>query len=276
MRIFESAFDDWVTMTASYSTERELAAQAARAGGRLLLEWQGRFSIRRKGINDLVTEADHAAQDVIQKLIERRFPDDDFLGEESTAKPRRSKRRWIVDPLDGTTNYVHGFPFFCTSVAFEAEGQFVAGAIYDPVRNECYSAALGQGADCNGTPLHVSSIDSLDDALLCAGFPADLRTNHDPIDVFAKVAERSYAVRRLGSAALAVAYVAAGKGDAFWAHQVSPWDVGAGVVLVREAGGSATHFNGTPYIAEAGDLIVTNGLLHAATTSIVMGSTRAV
>ena len=232
--------------------------------------------MRRKGINDVVTEADYAAQDAVQKMIERRFPDDDFLGEESTAKPRRSRRRWVVDPLDGTTNYVHGFPFFCTSVAFEAEGQFVAGAIYDPVRNECFSAALGQGADCNGTPLHVSSIDSFDDAILCAGFPADLRSNREPIEVFARFAESSYAVRRLGSAALAVAYVAAGKADAFWAHNVAPWDVGAGVVLVREAGGVASHFNGKPYGAEAADLVATNGLIHAATTSIIKGSARAV
>jgi len=263
-------------MAISYSTERELAAQAARAGGRLLLEWQGRFSIRRKGVNDVVTEADHAAQDAIQKLIERRFPDDDFLGEESTAPPRRSARRWVVDPLDGTTNYVHGFPFFCTSVAFEADGQFVAAAIYDPVRSECYSAALGQGADCNGTPLSVSTIDSLDDALLCAGFPADLRVNRAPSDCFVRFAERSYAVRRLGSAALAAAYVAAGKVEAFWAHHVSPWDVGAAVVMIREAGGIASHFDLRPFTAQAPDLLASNGLLHAATLEVIKGVGRAV
>jgi myo-inositol-1(or 4)-monophosphatase len=263
-------------MAHSYSMERELAAAAARVGGRILLDWQGRFSIRRKGVNDVVTEADHAAQDAVQKMIERRFPGDDFLGEESTAAPRRSGRRWIVDPLDGTTNYVHGFPFFCTSVAFEVDGQFVAGAICDPVRNECFSAALGQGADCNGAPLHVSTIADLDDAMLCAGFPADLRSDRGPLDAFVAFAEKSYAVRRLGSAALAAAYVAAGRVDAFWAHRVSSWDVGAAVVIVREAGGVASHFNQSPYTAEAPDLLASNGLLHAAVLESVRRSGRAV
>jgi myo-inositol-1(or 4)-monophosphatase len=263
-------------MAASYSLEREWAANAARAGGRLLLDWQGRFSVRRKGVNDFVTEADHAAQDAIQKMLERRFPGDDFLGEESAAPPRRSGRRWIVDPLDGTTNYVHGFPFFCTSVALEAEGHFVAGAIYDPVRNECFSAALGQGADCNGAPLSVSTIDSLDDAVLCAGFPADLRADRAPLDAFVKFAERSYAVRRMGSAALAAVYVAAARVDAFWAHHVSPWDVGAAAVIVREAGGLASHFNRSPYTASAPDILATNGLLHGCVCEVIRSTGRAV
>jgi myo-inositol-1(or 4)-monophosphatase len=258
-------------MSISFSAERELAASAARAGGKLLLEWRGRFSVRRKGVNDVVTEADHAAQDAIQQLIERRFPNDDFLGEESDARPRRSQRRWIVDPLDGTTNYVHGFPFFCTSVAFEADGKFVAGAVYDPVRNECFSAALGAGADCNGAPLLVSTVDDLDDALICAGFPADVRTNREPVESFVRFSERSYAVRRLGSAALGVAYVAAGRFDVFWSHRVSPWDVGASAVIVREAGGLVSHFDGRPYAAEAYDLLATNGLLHAKTAELIVG-----
>jgi myo-inositol-1(or 4)-monophosphatase len=263
-------------MTNSFAIEREVAAAAAKAGGRILLDWRGRFSVKRKGVNDVVTEADHAAEDAVRQMIERRFPDYDFLGEESVAKPRRSKRRWIVDPLDGTSNYVHGFPFFCTSVAFESEGRFVAGAIYDPVRNECYSAALGQGADCNGSPLAVSAIDSMDDALICIGFPADLRTFREPVDAFVKFSERSYAVRRLGSAALGTVYVAAGKFDSFWSHKVSPWDVAAAAVIVREAGGQATHFNGSPYIADAPDLLATNGLLHAAHLELLNGNRRAV
>jgi myo-inositol-1(or 4)-monophosphatase len=209
-------------------------------------------------------------------LLARRFPRDDFLGEESTAEPRRSQRRWIVDPLDGTTNYVHGFPFFCTAVAFESEGQFVAGAICDPLRNECFSGAIGQGADCNGAPLAVSTIDAIDDAVLCAGFPADLRTNREPIDCFGRFAERSFAVRRLGSAALAAAYVAAGRADAFWAHRVSPWDVAAGAVLVREAGGVASHFDGRPYADDGPDLLASNGLLHAVVLETIKETSRVV
>ena len=256
-------------MASSFSAEREWAANAARAGGKLLLEWRGRFSVRRKGVNDVVTEADHAAQDAIQQLLARRFPNDDFLGEETAAVARRSHRRWIVDPLDGTTNYVHGFPFFCTSVAFESEGKFVAGAIYDPVRNECYSAALGEGADCNGVPLQASKVDALDDSLICIGFPADLRTAPEAIPAFIRFSDRSLSVRRLGSAALGVVYVAAGKFDAFWSHRVSPWDVGAGVVIVREAGGLASHFDGSPYTAERMDLLASNGLIHGSTLELI-------
>src|SRR5262245_44069741 len=191
-------------MIASLRQERDVAVQAAKAAGRVLLDWQGRFSIRRKGANDVVTEADQAAQDAIFKAIERRFPKDGFVGEEGGNVRTDAKRRWIVDPLDGTSNYVHGMPFFCVSIALEVDGQPVVGVVYDPVRNECFAASAGEGADCNGVPIHASTIAVLDDALICGGMPADVRANQESTRAFVSLAQRTYAVRRLGSAALAL------------------------------------------------------------------------
>ena len=254
-------------MKVGWKTEREVAVQCVRAAGRVLLDWQGKFSVKKKGPNDVVTEADHAAQETIRKILERRFPGDEFLGEEggptspSASKPRR---RWIVDPLDGTSNYVHRFPFFCSSVAFEVDGELVAGAVFDPNQNECFSASAGGGADCNGIPISVSSESHPDDALICAGLPAEAGRHPTALPTFVEMSKNAWAVRRLGSAALAMAYVAAGRFDAFWAHQVQIWDVGAAAVMVREAGGLATHFDQSTYRDGRGDILASNGLIHEA------------
>jgi myo-inositol-1(or 4)-monophosphatase len=248
-------------MVVRWQTERDAAAQAARQAGRVLLEWSDKFTIQRKGVGDFVTEADHAAQESIRKRIARQFPDDDFVGEEGSAPGKNgAARRWIVDPLDGTFNYTHGFSFYCVSIALEVEGVLVAGAIYDPVRQECFSAGAGGGADCNGAPIHVSSIDVMEDALLCAGFPIN---EYAPATrAFIESTRRSWSVRRLGSAALALAYVAAGRAESFWAHKIQAWDVAAGALLVAEAGGVVTHLDGARYGTAKGEILGTNGLVH--------------
>ena len=261
-------------MIAEWTRERDVAVQAAKEAGRLLLDWRGRFTVSRKGVNDLVTEADRAAQDLVQKRLLRQYPDDGFLGEEDPdggAVPANG-RRWIVDPLDGTTNYIHGFPMFCVSIALESAGELVAGVIYDPLADECFAAARGAGAACNGKPLHGSAVASLDDALVSVGFPADVNRSPRSLAAFQSMSRRGWALRRLGSAALAAAYVAAGRIDAFFAHQVNSWDIAAGVVLTREAGGAATILDGrTPYRAHATEALLTNGLLHAALATELAG-----
>jgi myo-inositol-1(or 4)-monophosphatase len=261
-------------MIAEWARERDVATQAAREAGRLLLERRGRAAVSRKGVNDLVTDVDRAAQELLRQRLLRAFPDDGFLGEEDAHAnvPGASGRRWIVDPIDGTTNYVHGFPMFCVSVALEARGRLSVGVIHDPCADECFAGSTGGGAACNGKPLQVSSWDRMDDALVSAGFPADVMKSPASIDAFLSMTRQGWAVRRLGSAALAAAYVAAGRLDVFWAHRVQPWDIAAGVVLVREAGGQATLLDGrTPYEATRTELLATNGLLHPALTAELAG-----
>ena len=227
--------------------------------------WAGRFSIRSKGRNDFVTEADHAAQEAVQEVLLRRFPDDGFLGEEDAGVPRpQGRRRWIVDPLDGTTNYVHGFPFFCVSIGLEAAGKLVVGVVHDPIRKETFSAAAGGGAWCNSTALHVTGCPDLSDALLSVGLPADMEKVPDALGCFERLSKSARSLRRMGSAALSLAYVAAGRLDGYWAHHVHPWDAAGGIVLVREAGGIATNFGSSEYSIDRRDLTASNGLIHDA------------
>jgi myo-inositol-1(or 4)-monophosphatase len=249
-----------------WDSEPEAASQAAQQAGQILLDWAGRFSIQRKAVNDLVTEADHAAQAAIQKRLQRQFPNDAFLGEESppaTPSTRGQARRWIVDPLDGTTNYVHGLPFYCVSIGLEANSELVVGIVYDPIRKECFTAAKGRGAKRNGVPIHVSDTSVLRDGLVGVGLPTDMTANSVPGAIMLRQSTETRAMRRLGSAALALAYVAAGRLDAFWGHTLNPWDSAGGAVLVREAGGRATNHNGRDYSADDPDLLASNGLLHS-------------
>lgn len=251
-----SSVDQW-------RTEKQVAIQAAQQAGKVLLDWAGRFTVRSKGVNDLVTEADHAAQKLIHQKLAFHFPGDDFLEEEGERQTEfLSSRRWIIDPLDGTTNYVHGLPLYCVSIALEADGELVVGVIHDPNRNECFAAAKGLGATCNGRMIQVSGASRLTDSLLCVGLPADLGNAPGAADAFARMSARSRSVRRLGTAALAMAYVAAGRLDGYWAANLHPWDAAAGVILIREAGGQVTNFTGNPYDLYTPDIVVSNGLIH--------------
>ncbi len=235
--------------------------QAAKAGGRVLLGWRDRFVARAKGPADLVTEADLASQATIRDIIGQAFPDHDFVGEEdvpsryaaSGAGEARAASgsphgyRWYVDPLDGTTNYVHKLEHYCVSVALEHQGRILVGSVYDPVRDECFTAAAGKGAYLNGQPLSTSQTDRLEAALVACSFSAQVPRGSPEVRRFVELLHRSQATRRLGSAALNLCYVAAGRLDAYWASSVQAWDVAAGVLLVQEAGGCVTRIDGTAF-----------------------------
>lgn len=228
----------------------ETCEAAARAGGQQLLEWRGRFQTRQKGLRDFVTDADFASQSAIESLLKVRFPQYRFIGEEqikTTRPPDSNELTWIVDPLDGTTNYVHGYPNYAVSVAVARGAELLAGVIYDPLRDQLFSAGKGQGAFCNGVRRHVSAVTALTESLVAVSLPANVeRTSPDLLD-FIEIVQISQAVRRSGSAALNLAHVANGWLDAFWAAHIHPWDVAAGVLLIREAGGLVTGRNGEEF-----------------------------
>lgn len=224
---------------------------AARAGGSVLTQYRNKFSVREKGPADLVTEADVASQVAVRDLVLGEFPDHAFLGEEDSGDAEfthstdvESEFTWIVDPLDGTTNYVHGLENYCVSVALKQNVNIIAGAIYDPVRDVCFHATIGGGAFRDEQRLQVSDTRQLDQALVAASLPARVPRGSGEIDRFVEVMLQCQAIRRLGSAALNLCYVAAGQLDAYWATSVKQWDVAAGLLIVAEAGGQVSHING--------------------------------
>jgi len=231
----------------------ETATRAARAAGKLLLEMQAGITVREKGPKDLVTEADLAAQEVIRDILLGEFPSHEFVGEEDNLPPMPahssgSRCRWIVDPLDGTTNYVHRLQTFAVSIAVECGGVMQAGVVFDPVMDECYTAVAGEGAFLNGERIGTSSCNSLEKCLAAASFSTELNPQSPEIARFVRMLIECRAVRRLGSAALNLCYVAAGRLDAYWATSVKPWDVAAGVLMVQEAGGMVSHIHGDEYL----------------------------
>ena len=231
----------------SLSRLLETCEAAARAGGEELRAWRGRFQTREKGVADLVTDADIASQKAVQQVILARYPEHAFLGEEQSAEPfslRADQLTWVVDPLDGTTNYVHGYPNYAVSVAVARGNQVLAGVIYDPVNNQCFAAAAGQGATCNGERLKVSTTSAVASALVAVSLPARTDRNAPDLLDFIEVVQVCQAVRRSGSAALNLAHVATGALDAFWATHIHPWDVAAGILLIQEAGGIVTARDG--------------------------------
>jgi myo-inositol-1(or 4)-monophosphatase len=235
-----------------------VAEQAARVGGRVLQDWRGRFSVREKGPADLVTDADEASQEVVRLTILTAFPDHDVLAEEDRAlEERRSDYRWIVDPLDGTTNYVHGVPHYAVSIAMEHNGRLIAAAVYDPSADECFTAGLGVGARVNSTPIRASETTVLDEALVAVSFPALVERGSRSLEDFLKLIVRSRAVRRTGSAALNLCYVAAGRFDAYSARETRPWDVAAGALLVQEARGVIVGIDGRPFTVDKPQFIAT-------------------
>ena len=225
--------------------------RAARIGGEVLLSYRDKFQVREKGPADLVTEADLASQAAIRECLLASFPDHDFLGEEddpAAAQRSESDFTWIVDPLDGTTNYVHGLENYSVSVALQQRAgtgtKIIEGAIYDPVRDHCFRATLGGGAYCNDTKLQVSEVKELNKALIAASLPAKIARDSSEICRFVDIMLSCQAIRRLGSAALNLCYVAAGQLDGYWATSVKQWDVAAGLLLVAEAGGQVSHISG--------------------------------
>lgn len=242
-----------------------VAEEAARAGARELTSWRGRFAAREKALHDLVTEADLASEQAVRQVIAAHYPDHGVLGEEAPALDQLDRPYcWVVDPLDGTTNYVHGFPCYGVSIAAAQRGRLLAGVVYDPERDECFAAAAGRGATLNGKRITASGVGAVADALLAVSFPAHLTPQSPDLGAFLRMAPLCQAVRRTGSAALNLAYVACGRLDGHWAHEIHPWDAAAGVLLVQEAGGVATASNGQPFnLAEGNYLAAATADLHA-------------
>jgi myo-inositol-1(or 4)-monophosphatase len=224
----------------------ETCELAARAGASELLSWRGRFETREKAPADLVTDADLASQAAIRAEIAARFPHHLFVGEEKTSQVEVGDDDfvWLVDPLDGTTNYIHGYPCYAVSIAVARGRELLAGVIYDPLANELFFAEQGRGAWCNGERLKTSNVASVGEALVAVSLPPRVGPETPDLADFIRMVQYSQAVRRSGSAALNLAYVAHGRLDAFWATKIQPWDVAAGVLLVREAGGIVTGRDG--------------------------------
>jgi myo-inositol-1(or 4)-monophosphatase len=235
------------------------AEEAALAAGHILQDWAGRFTVSEKGPADLVTEADVAAQAAIHQILQARFPDHGFLGEEGLNSIPGAEYRWIIDPLDGTSNYVHRFPYYAVSIGLAHRGKLVAGVIHDPTRGEMFSAALGLGATLDGKPIRCSRFDRLSQAMVIASFPPGVTADSQPIRRFLTVLAHAQTIHRSGSAALNLAYVAAGRLDGFWSTSLKPWDVAAGALIVAEAGGRVTKMDGSPLEIAVPDLLSTNG-----------------
>jgi myo-inositol-1(or 4)-monophosphatase len=250
---------------------KEVARDAALRAGKLLNDRLGdKLTIGFKGEIDLVTEMDFASEKLIIDTIRRDFPEAEILAEEEGVLGAHSESRWIIDPLDGTTNYAHGYPVFCVSIGYETVGEVVFGVIYDPTREELFSAEKGLGATLNGKPIHVSDTSELGKSLLCTGFPYDIR--HDPlnnIDCFSEMVLHAQAIRRDGSAALNLCYTAMGRFDGFWELKLKPWDMAAGALIVREAGGEVSLIGPGQFDIYKQEVLATNGRIHQAMQDVL-------
>jgi len=234
----------------------QVCESAARAGGRVLQEWVGRFKATSKGPRDLVTEADHASQAEVRRVLLEAFPAHGFVGEEGeggrpplppgAAGHSGSGTRWIVDPLDGTTNYVHGFPAYCVSIALADGDDLVVAAIYDPLRDECFTARRGGGARLNGEPITAARVDAPAEAVAAVSFPAQVTPDSPAIADFLAVLPHAHSIRRTGSTALNLAYLACGRLHAFWVRRICCWDAAAGILIAREAGCAVGPFRDGP------------------------------
>lgn len=254
-----------------FETERKVARQAAREGGAVLKDLFGHLtSATYKGERDLVTEADLASERVITDRIGRIFPQDSILSEEAGMWNREGRRTWLIDPLDGTVNYAHGFPFFAVSIALEEESEVVLGVVLDPFTGECFETWKGGGAWVNQVPISVSRVPVLEKALVATGFPYDLRQRASRVlGLFEKMVLLAQGVRRPGAAALDLCYVASGRMDGFWEEGLHPWDTAAGILLVNEAGGITTTYEGQPYTPYQDTLVAANPLIHARMVSVL-------
>jgi len=240
-------------------------AEIAREAGALLIKYfEARVKIEYKGEVDLVTEADRKSDALILERIRAQWPNHDVMGEEGTRIESGSDYRWYVDPLDGTTNFAHGFPVFCVSLALEFKGQRIAGVVYDPTRNELFSAEQGRGAYLNNRPIRVSAVDNLAECLVATGFPSHKRHKNPNVFFYHQITLRTHGVRRAGSAALDLCSVACGRFDAFWEFNLNPWDTAAGVLIVEEAGGQVSDFSGAPFNINSRETLASNSLVHEA------------
>jgi myo-inositol-1(or 4)-monophosphatase len=242
----------------------ETAVLAARDAGALLKERFGKLLvIEKKGEINLVTDADRAAEDLIKSIISDKFPDHNIKAEEGTETNHSSEYLWLVDPLDGTTNFAHGFPVYSVSIALMKNTELIAACVYNPNLNECFSAERGAGAFLNENAIKVSTSGSLGNSFMATGFPYDIRESaENNLAEFAAFSISSMAIRRAGSAALDLSYIACGRFDGYWEQKLSPWDIAAGILLVEEAGGQVTDYCGKPYDIFKGTIAASNGRIH--------------
>jgi myo-inositol-1(or 4)-monophosphatase len=239
-----------------------MSAIAREAGALLMQYFHQHLKIEYKGDADLVTAADRASEVLIRNRIREQWPGHDVLGEEQGLSDQGSEYRWYVDPLDGTTNFAHGYPVFCVSMGLEYRGQRIAAVVYDPTRDEMFSAEQGRGAHFNGEAVHVSKTATLKESLLATGFPSHKRHKNPNIYFYHQITLHSHGVRRAGSAALDLCNVAAGRFDGFWEFNLNPWDTAAGVLIVEEAGGMVTRFDGSAFELNSRETLASNGLIH--------------
>ena len=260
----EAAAPEWEWVPRASAIARE-------AGARLREFFSKGVATEYKGDVDIVTVADRTAEKLIRERLAEAFPEHGIFGEEGTRDRLEGEFRWYVDPLDGTTNFAHGFPQFCVSLGLEKrpkgiapdeDGTLVAAVIYDPLRDELFAAERGRGARLNGRPMQVSRTPELGEALLATGFPSRKRHEHPNIHFYQEFCLRSHGVRRAGSAALDLAYVASGRLDGFWEFNLNPWDTAAGILLVEEAGGRVTDFSGNKFKLDSREILASNNLIH--------------
>jgi myo-inositol-1(or 4)-monophosphatase len=252
-------------MHEQYDKYKQIAELAAREAGAIQIDGLGKTrTVNYKSAFNIVTDIDKACEAKIIEIIRQEFPADDFLAEESGAtEGGGGTRRWIIDPLDGTTNYAHGYPFFAVSIAVEEEGKVIVGMVYNAVSDELFSAQLGGGAYCNNAKIKVSNTDAIEQSLLSTGFPYDtMEANDDNMLRFTTLTDQSHGVRRDGSAALDLCFVACGRSDGFWETGLSPWDTAAGSLIVTEAGGVVTDLTGEEFDLQSGRLLASNGHIH--------------
>ncbi len=251
---------DWPDSTVAADELLQVGCEAAREAGGILKDWAGRFTVSEKSPANLVTEADLASQDAIHARIHSRFPDHNFLGEEGLSERNSdSPWRWVIDPLDGTSNYVHGFPYFAVNIALQFGLELMVAVTYDPNRDELFTAMRGRGAWVNGRPIRPTAVMNLRDAMVVASLPVACRPEHRAVQQFLSVMPHVQTIQRTGSAALNLAYVASGRIDAFWSSSLKPWDMAAGILLVQEAGGRVSRMQGQPVDIEIPDLLSSNG-----------------
>jgi myo-inositol-1(or 4)-monophosphatase len=240
-------------------------AEIAREAGALLMDYfRQNVKVEYKGEADLVTIADRKSEALIRERIGKRWPTHDILGEEEGLRDTGSDYRWYVDPLDGTTNFAHGFPVFCVSLGLDYKGKRIAGVIYDPTRDELFAAEQGSGAYLNQQRIHVSKTENLAECLVATGFPSHKRHKNPNIFFYHQITLHTHGVRRAGSAALDLCCVACGRFDGFWEFNLNPWDTAAGVLMVQEAGGEVTDFKGGPFQLQSRETLASNGLVHLA------------
>ncbi len=251
-------------MGAILNNERKVAFRAALEAGKFIQSRVGDIKqIDYKSAFNLVTDVDKASEEMILKIILGEFPDDQIVAEESGISQKKSKRIWYIDPVDGTTNFAHSYPFFAVSIGLEVDGVRTLGVVYNPSADEMFWALKGEGARLNDQPIIVSSIETLETSLLATGFPPNTaEAEHANMEQFKRLTGLSHGVRRDGSAALDLCFVACGRLDGFWERKLSPWDIAAGSLIVEEAGGTVSDFHKGPLSLERGNILATNGLVH--------------